>query len=160
MGRKTKKIGQEITCNLTICTLNRHQFAHTQDYLEIVHATLGTCTYYIQNPTHLRLVPLLRRRLPHAEPRGRRLALLLLLLRHPVHDFAQHRPRRGRRRPLHRGRLPPLLDGVVEPRVLVLVVVEHLRYAGRHPRSLDSVGTGDFLFERGTPLLLVGLPGD
>ena len=26
--------------------LNRHQFAHTQDYLEIFHATLGTCTTY------------------------------------------------------------------------------------------------------------------
>ena len=76
------------------------------------------------NPTHLCLVTLLGRRLPHPEPRGR----LALLLRHPVHDLPEHRPRprpRRRRRPLHRGRLTTLR--VVEPRVLVLVVVVHLQ---------------------------------
>ena len=72
--------------------------------------------------THLRLVPLLRRlRLAHAEPGGRRLTLLLRL-RHRVHDLAEDRPHRGRRRrgrPLHGGRLPPvLLLPDAEPRVL------------------------------------------
>ena len=74
--------------------------------------------------THLRLVPLLRRlRLSHAEPGGRRLPLLLRL-RHRVHDLAEDRPHRGRRRrgrPLHGGRLPAVLLLLLpdaEPRVL------------------------------------------
>ena len=74
--------------------------------------------------THLRLVPLLRRlRLAHAEPGGRRLPLLLRL-RHRVHDLAEDRPHRGRRRrgrPLHGGRLPAVLLLLLpdaEPRVL------------------------------------------
>ena len=71
--------------------------------------------------THLRLVPLLRRlRLAHAEPGGRRLTLLLRL-RHRVHDLAEDRPHRGRRRrgrPLHGGRLPAKLLLLPEPRVL------------------------------------------
>ena len=71
--------------------------------------------------THLRLVPLLRRlRLAHAEPGGRRLPLLLRL-RHRVHDLAEDRPHRGRRRrgrPLHGGRLPAELLLLPEPRVL------------------------------------------
>ena len=68
----------------------------------------------IGNPTHLSLVPLLlRRRLPHPEPRGR-LAQLLVLA-----ELPQRRPRRrgrSRGRPLHRGGLPPV--DRIEPRVL------------------------------------------
>ena len=82
----------------------------------------------MQKWTHLGLVPLLRRlRLAHAEPGGRRLSLLLRL-HHRVHDLPEdgpHRRRRGGRsrrgRPLHGGRLPPvmlLLPDAAEPRVL------------------------------------------